>query len=246
VSDAQEPTVRAYLDQMQNVLETPGRQMRVFEDPIDFIQGNREPEWMLALNPQRDSLTPYGHRQLTDSWVMGPDDEVNTNVATLLQDQRLLRMYPALEDVQVRFRNSPSGSLGSYRPGYGGTWTGEPPRIELYGHNHHLTPSARRGTWSEELQHAIQDLDGRGNTTANWFNAVRNFSPEELQAATTRFGGESPNDLAFRMYRAQPIEWEAGLVADRAEQRVALPRWFSGIGEFDEYRRLFEPEFHNP
>jgi hypothetical protein len=247
VADVQEPTVQAYLNQMRNVLETPGPQMRVFEDPIDFLQGNREPEWMLALNPQRDSLTPFGHRTMSESRFWAPGDEFNTMVGNVLADNRIMRMYPGLEDVAVRFEGDRGNVLGSYMPNATG-WSGEPSRISLYGHHVMDSANYRRGTWAEELQHTIQDLDGRGATNADWETILRTAAPEEVVAMTQRFGDSPQSPLTHRMYRAQPHEWEGGLVAQRAMSRQALPSRFADI-EYqgpEAYWNLFEPNFWSP
>lgn len=248
-----DPTVQHYLDNMRNVLapqrelgeNAAGRQLRMYEDPIQAARGSQRPDWMFALNPQRELLRPEAFERI----ALAEAGQTSTARLPDMVDPRLTRMYPEFEDITMRFENDPAAANGWFNAGdagWAGTWGGygRQPELAL---NANTAPSwgraQHRDVAAEELQHAAQWADNRiGPSVPNLPRDWSALFPEEQQA-WQQFSPSHNSDAGFnRFYRAYPIEWEGGLAGTRASQRVSLPM-FDSLTDLpsDQYWQLFDP-----
>lgn len=248
-----DPTVQHYLDNMRNVLaparemgeDGAGRQLRMYEDPIAAARGETRPDWMLALNPQRELFNEEALGRLRAAAAGTPHE---MRLPDALADRRTLAMYPELEDMRLIFDQNPHGAAGHFSPPDAG-WLGAPggsgqgAEIALNGaHIPAWDRGLQRAVIGEELQHAMQWADNRIGATVPDLQAQWQAMPDWQRQPWEDFYPSREPRGSVRHYRGYPIEWEGGLAGARAETRSSVPLWdrFTALPS-EHYWNLFDP-----
>jgi len=240
---------------MRNVLapsrelgpDAAGRQLRLYEDPLDAARGRTNPDWMLGMNPQKPIFNAEAMRRIAENHY---SPQGSMRLPDALADRRLLNRYPELEDIDINFVDDLAGPAGWFRPpdtGWQGAVGGSGQGAEIAFNGVHL-PNWRRDMLrtvvGEEMQHALQWADNRiGPTVPNSAEQWRQM-PADIQQTWQDFSSPSSPAVAFqRFYRGYPIEWEGGLAGLRAATRESVPR-FDNFTETpsEAYWALFQPE----